>query len=152
MHLPKNGPRVKPGVTNFVLPGLTRNPSFPAPTTNNCLHKLWFLATGSQLNKAENISMTKLPCVYIMTNQPRGTLYIGVTSNLIKRVWQHRTHAVEGFTTTYGLTDLVYYELHEDMYEAIKREKVLKGWNRQWKIELIENANRNWVDLFSEII
>jgi putative endonuclease len=87
-----------------------------------------------------------------MTNQPRGTLYIGVTSNLIKRVWQHRTHAVEGFTTTYGLTDLVYYELHEDMYEAIKREKVLKGWNRQWKIELIENANRNWVDLFSEII
>jgi len=96
--------------------------------------------------------MSKHPCVYIMTNRPRGTLYIGVTSDLVKRAWQHRTHAVESFTTKFGLTELVYYELHDDMYEAIRREKVLKGWNRQWKIEMIENTNRNWLDLFSEII
>jgi len=87
-----------------------------------------------------------------MTNQPRGTLYIGVTSNLIKRAWEHRTHAAKGFTAKYRLTDLVFYELHEDMYEAIKREKNLKNWKRKWKIELIENTNPNWVDLFPTII
>ncbi len=96
--------------------------------------------------------MSKQPCVYIMSNQPRGTLYIGVTSNLIKRAWEHRTHAVKGFTDKYRLTDLVFYELHEDMYEAIRREKSLKNWKRQWKIELIENINPNWVDLFLTII
>lgn len=77
---------------------------------------------------------------------------VGVTSDLVKRVWQHRTHVVESFTSKYRLTDLVYYELHGDMYEAIRREKNLKNWKRLWKIELIEKANRNWVDLFSQII
>jgi len=96
--------------------------------------------------------MLKHPCVYFMTNQPRGTLYVGVTSNLIQRAWQHRTHATEGFTAKYRLDYLVYYELHEDMYEAISREKILKNWKRIWKIELIEKANPNWVDLFSQII
>ena len=96
--------------------------------------------------------MFKQPCVYIMTNQPYGTLYVGVTSNLVQRAWQHRNHLAKGFTAKYGLIHLVYYELHEDMYEAIKREKNIKNWKRLWKIELIEKANPNWVDLFSQII
>ena len=100
----------------------------------------------------ENVLMQKRPCIYIMTNQPRGTMYIGVTSNLVQRVWQHRNHAVEGFTSKYQLTKLAYYERHEDMYEAIRREKSLKNWKRVWKIELIEKTNPNWVDLFSQIV
>jgi len=96
--------------------------------------------------------MLKQPCVYIMTNQPNGTLYIGVTSNLVQRVWQHRNHLAKGFTSKYKLIDLVYYELHDEMYEAIKREKAIKNWKRLWKIELIENSNPNWVNLFSQII
>ena len=96
--------------------------------------------------------MFKQPCIYIMTNQPRGTLYVGVTSNLIQRTWQHRNHLAKGFTSKYKLIDLVYYELHDEMYEAIKREKTIKSWKRLWKIELIENSNPNWVDLFSQII
>ena len=96
--------------------------------------------------------MFKQPCVYIMTNQPYGTLYVGVTSNLVQRAWQHRNHLTKGFTAKYGLIHLVYYEPHEDMYEAIKREKTIKNWKRLWKIELIEKANPNWLDLFSQII
>ena len=76
-----------------------------------------------------------------MTNQPRGTLYVGVTSNLIQRTWQHRNHLAKGFTSKYKLIDLVYYELHDEMYEAIKREKTIKSWKRLWKIELIEKNN-----------
>ncbi len=87
-----------------------------------------------------------------MTNQPRGTLYVGVTSNLIRRIWQHRNHLEKGFTAKYGLKHLVYYELHGDIYEAIKREKTIKNWKRRWKIELIEKANPYWRDLFSQII
>jgi len=96
--------------------------------------------------------MFKQPCVYIMTNQPRGTLYVGVTSNLIQRTWQHRNHLTEGFTAKYGLVQLVYYEPHEEMCDAIKREKAIKNWKRVWKIELIEKTNSNWIDLFSQII
>ena len=87
-----------------------------------------------------------------MTNEPRGTLYVGVTSRIVQRVWQHKNHRVKGFTFKYRLTQLVYFELHEDMLEAIKREKDLKNWKRIWKIELIENANPNWIDLFPQII
>jgi len=96
--------------------------------------------------------MHKQPCVYIMTNQPRGTLYVGVTSNLIQRAWQHKNHVVRGFTTEYGLIHLVYYELFEEIDEAIRREKNIKNWKRTWKIELIEEANPNWLDLFPQII
>ena len=95
--------------------------------------------------------MPKHACVYIMTNQPRGTLYVGVTSNLVQRTWQHKNHVVKGFTTKYQLENLVYYELHEDIYEAIRREKAIKNWKRLWKIELIENANPKWKDLYSQI-
>ena len=86
-----------------------------------------------------------------MTNQPRGTLYIGVTSDLIQRVWQHRAGAVEGFTDRYGLKQLVWYEQHQNVTEAIRREKQLKKWNRLWKIRLVEGMNSEWVDLYPVI-
>ena len=93
----------------------------------------------------------KSPCVYILASNPYGTLYIGVTSDLVQRVWQHKNDLVEGFTERYGVHMLVWYELHETMESAIAREKALKKWNRAWKIELIENSNPNWADLYDEI-
>jgi putative endonuclease len=92
------------------------------------------------------------PCVYIMASQRNGTLYIGVTSNLLQRVWQHREGLVEGFTDKYGVKLLVWYELHATMESAITREKNLKKWNRAWKLGLIETANPQWLDLWPEII
>ena len=83
----------------------------------------------------------KQPCVYILTNQARGTLYIGVTSDLIKRIWEHKQDLVESFSKEHQTHLLVYYELADDMLAAITREKQLKKWNRAWKIELIENMN-----------
>ena len=80
----------------------------------------------------------KSPCVYILSNNPKGTLYIGVTSNLVKRVWQHKNNLVEGFASRYRLHRPVWYEVHETMESAIAKEKVLKKWNRAWKIDLIE--------------
>ena len=93
----------------------------------------------------------KQPCVYILANKPRGTLYIGVTSDLVARIWQHKNDLVEGFSEKYEVHLLVYYELYETMLEAIKREKQLKKWNRDWKLELIEKFNENWADLYSQI-
>ena len=92
----------------------------------------------------------KSPCVYILANIPKGTLYIGVTSNLIQRIWQHKSGLVEGFSKRYNLHTLVWYELHETMESAIVREKAVKKWNRAWKIELIEKTNPNWTDLYGE--
>jgi putative endonuclease len=94
----------------------------------------------------------KQPFVYILANKQRGTLYIGVTSDLIARIWQHKNEVVEGFSQKYALHYLVYYEMHETMLEAIQREKQLKKWNREWKIKLIEGFNENWTDLYSQII
>jgi putative endonuclease len=94
----------------------------------------------------------KQPCVYMLANKPRGTLYIGVTSDLIARIWQHKNEVVQGFSQKYALHYLVYYEMHETMLEAITREKQLKKWNREWKIKLIEGFNENWTDLYSQII
>ena len=93
----------------------------------------------------------KQPAVYILASQRNGTLYIGVTSDLVERVWQHKNDVVEGFTKKYGVHSLVYFELHSEMYEAIQREKRLKKWNREWKIRLIEEANPEWVDLSNQI-
>ena len=90
--------------------------------------------------------------VYIMTNKPLGTLYVGVTSDLVKRVYEHKNNLVGGFTKRYNLHHLVYYETTPDIYEAIVREKRLKKWNRAWKISLIEKFNSSWSDLYSEII
>ena len=89
----------------------------------------------------------KQPCVYTLSSQRHGTLYIGVTSDLIARLWQHRNGEVKGFTAKYGVHLLVRFELFGTMHEAIAREKQLKRWHRQWKINLIENASPQWVDL-----
>ena len=87
------------------------------------------------------------PCVYILTSQPYGTLYIGVTSDLIARLWQHRNRETKGFTTKYRMYRLVRFEQFGTMHDAICREKQLKRWHRQWKINLIESENPHWVDL-----
>ena len=90
--------------------------------------------------------------IYILFNKKHGTLYVGVTSNLIKRVYEHKNKFVEGFTKKYGVDKLGYYEAFDDILHAIEREKQLKGGNRQKKIELIESLNPEWKDLYSEII
>ena len=87
------------------------------------------------------------PCVYILASRAYGTLYIGVTSDLIGRLWQHRNNALPGFTSKYQVHQLVRFELFGDMERAILREKQLKRWHRQWKINLIESENPQWVDL-----
>jgi putative endonuclease len=91
------------------------------------------------------------PCVYILASARNGTLYTGVTSDLLKRVWEHKSDLVEGFTKRYGVHVLVWFELHEDMLSAIRREKTIKGWKRRWKIELIETMNPEWRDLYAEL-
>jgi putative endonuclease len=95
--------------------------------------------------------MNKVFAVYILASARNGTLYIGVTSDLIKRVWEHREKAVCGFTERYNATQLVWYEVHDDAEAAITREKRLKKWKRAWKIELIEKANPYWNDLYESI-
>ncbi|MEX0726387.1 MAG: GIY-YIG nuclease family protein [Planctomycetaceae bacterium] len=94
----------------------------------------------------------KQPVVYILASQRNGTLYIGVTSDLVQRVWQHKNDVVEGFTKKYGVHMLVWFEQHEDMVNAITREKRLKKWNRAWKLRLIEEMNPDWKDLYESII
>ena len=94
----------------------------------------------------------KEPAVYIMSNKPNGTIYIGVTSDLIQRVYQHKQSLIEGFTKKYGCKDLAYYELADDMYSAISREKQLKKCTRARKIKLILSLNPNWEDLYLTII
>ncbi len=90
--------------------------------------------------------------VYMMASKKNGTLYTGVTSDLIKRVYEHRTGAVPGFTKTYKVNLLVYYEVHGDVMEAIKREKNIQAWKRLWKIRLIEEENPSWEDLYDKIV
>jgi len=92
--------------------------------------------------------MLKQPCVYILASDRNGTLYVGVTSDLTKRVWEHKNDLVPGFTKRYGVHDLVWYELHDSMESAISREKTIKEWKRQWKLELIECENPVWKDLY----
>ena len=89
--------------------------------------------------------------VYIMTNRPNGTLYVGVTSELVKRVWEHRSGVVPGFTKTYGLKQLVYFEAHETIEAAIRREKTIKTWLRAWKVRLITASNPDWTDLYETL-
>ena len=96
--------------------------------------------------------MIKQPAVYILASERNGTLYIGVTSDLVKRVWEHKNNLVEGFTKRYSVHHLVWYELHENMNSSIEREKKLKEWKRAWKIRLIEENNPNWNDLYESIV
>jgi putative endonuclease len=91
------------------------------------------------------------PAVYILATKPYGTLYIGVTSDLVKRIWEHRSNAVDGFTKRYAVHRLVYFEQFRSMIEAIEREKALKKWRRAWKIALVDEANPDWRDLWPEI-
>ena len=96
--------------------------------------------------------MSKQPAVYILASDRNGTLYIGVTSDLTKRVWEHMNNMVEGFTKRYGVHRLVWYEVHDTMESAIQREKRLKEWKRVWKLELIEETNPEWKDLYPTIV
>jgi putative endonuclease len=95
--------------------------------------------------------MVKVPCVYILASRPYGTLYTGVTSNLVHRVWQHKAKEIPGFTSKYNVDRLVWYEVHETMATAIAREKQIKNWLRRWKIELVEAQNPRWDDLYPAI-
>jgi len=91
------------------------------------------------------------PCVYILTNRPNGTLYVGVTSDLVRRIWEHREGVVDGFTKRYGLKRLVYFEQHHTMMDAIQREHTMKHWSRDWKVRIIMPQNPDWRDLYDEI-
>jgi putative endonuclease len=96
--------------------------------------------------------MSKAFYVYIMASALNGTLYVGVTSDLVKRTWEHKQGATEGFTATYGVKLLVWFESHVDVIEAITREKQIKKWNREWKINLIQKENSGWRDLYPDIV
>jgi len=89
--------------------------------------------------------------VYILASRRNGTLYVGVTSNLVQRVWQHKQHLIAGFTEKYNVTHLVYFEVHDAIYSAICREKQIKKWRRAWKLNLIEKFNPEWRDLYEDL-
>ena len=95
--------------------------------------------------------MERQPCVYIVTNRRNGTLYVGVTSNLPKRIWEHKSKVVKGFTSKYNLDKLVWYESHESMESAIQREKAIKYWRRRWKLKTITEMNPGWRDLYEDL-
>ena len=97
-------------------------------------------------------AVNKQPAVYILASNRNGTLYIGVTSDLVKRIWEHRNNMVEGFTKRYGVHHLVWYDQHESMESAIEQEKRLKEWKRVWKLEWIERTNPEWQDLYHTIV
>lgn len=96
--------------------------------------------------------MRKQPCVYLLASKRNGTLYIGVTSDLVKRIWEHKNDIVEGFTKRYRVHMLVWFELHETMESAIAREKAIKEWKRKWKLDLIEKLNPGWRDLYENLL
>jgi putative endonuclease len=104
-----------------------------------------------QIRSPSEIAMDKSSYVYILASEPYGILYIGVTSNLVQRVWQHRESVVEGFTKQYGVKKLVWFEVHSEIVQAITREKQIKKWNRNWKVNLIQESNPDWRDLYDEI-
>ena len=90
----------------------------------------------------------KTPCIYILASGMKGSLYVGVTSNLAQRVWQHKNEIGSKFTGKYDIHRLVWYEVHESMESAIAREKAIKKWRREWKVRLVEESNPSWVDLY----
>ena len=92
------------------------------------------------------------PAVYLLASGRNGTLYLGVTGNLVQRVWQHREHLVDGFSKEYGVTQLVWFEQHDTMESAITREKRIKKWRREWKLDLIERSNPYWNDRWPEVV
>jgi len=88
----------------------------------------------------------------MLASKRNGTLYTGVTSNLVKRIWEHKQHTIEGFTKKYHVTNLVWYEVHESMESAISREKAIKNWKRAWKINVIDAMNPQWQDLYDDLL
>lgn len=96
--------------------------------------------------------MQRQPAVYILASKRNGTLYVGVTGNLVQRIWQHRNDVMDGFSKEYCVHLLVYFELHSDIEAAITREKRIKNWNRAWKLKLIEKSNPEWGDLWDQIV
>jgi putative endonuclease len=96
--------------------------------------------------------MDKSSYVYIVTNAPYGTLYVGSSTNLVQRIWQHRESVIDGFTKQHHLTRLVWYEIHAGIMEAGLREKRIKLWKRDWKVNLIQELNPDWRDLYDEIV
>ena len=96
--------------------------------------------------------MERQPCVYILASSRNGTLYTGVTSDLIKRVYQHKQHVIAGFTSRYQVDCLVWFEFHASMESAIGREKAIKKWRRAWKVRLMEESNPQWRDLYPELL
>ena len=98
------------------------------------------------------IEAVKRACVYILASKPNGTLYIGVTSDIARRAFEHRSDAVDGFTKRYGVHRLVYVEFHETVPDAIPREKRLKKWRRSWKVQLIQQSNPDWCDLYEDLL
>jgi len=96
--------------------------------------------------------MKKQPCVYLLASRYKGTLYAGVTSDLLKRVYEHKQHLVDGFTKRYQVDKLVWFEIHESMESAISREKAIKKWRRAWKVRMIEDQNPRWRDLFPDLL
>jgi putative endonuclease len=95
--------------------------------------------------------MDKSSYVYILASEPYGVLYIGVTSNLVKRIWEHREGVVDGFSKQYGVKQLVWFEIHTEIVHAITREKQIKKWSRNWKVNLIQEADPGWRDLYGDI-
>jgi len=120
-----------------VIPDLIRNP---------------VISSFRRMPESSKEIVNRQPAVYILTNRRNGTLYIGVTSDLVKRVWQHKNNMIEGFSKNYNLHELVWYELHDSMESAILREKRLKDWKRSWKLKLIESINPDWQDLYDSIV
>ncbi|HOG09938.1 MAG TPA: GIY-YIG nuclease family protein [Smithella sp.] len=96
--------------------------------------------------------MKKQPAVYILASAKNGTLYTGVTSDLVKRIWEHKNNLVDGFTKRYSVHDLVWFELHDTMDSAINREKNIKEWKRAWKLKMIEKDNPAWRDLYIDVV
>ena len=96
--------------------------------------------------------MIKQPAVYILASRKNDTLYTGVTSDLVKRIWEHKNDLARGFTKRYKVHNLVWYELHGNMDTAIEREKNIKEWKRAWKVKLIKKENPNWNDLYNSIL
>jgi putative endonuclease len=125
---------------------------------NKIVTKDWIPAFTGMINKKPEsrngifMSYDKHYFVYILASKRNGTLYIGVTNNLIKRVYEHKNDLVEGFTKKYKVHHLVYYEMTNDVKSAIEREKRLKKWNRKWKLELIEKMNPQWKDLYDGLV
>lgn len=96
--------------------------------------------------------MDKKYCVYLLASRKNGTLYLGITNNLVKRIYKHKQELVDGFSKKYKVKNLVYYEIFENVKDAIHREKCLKKWKRDWKINLINEHNPNWLDLYEQIV